>query len=124
MHTFTENDIFLAEEFIDQCIDKKVRFKVALSHSLLSWDQLSHKNIYNIVFNLTQVQLHVMIKYFPKFYPTMVSKYIKSFLSILHGAPRKNRSCLDAGEKLVFYRGKFVGSCMLFANHNKSYSGD
>lgn len=120
MHTFTEDDIDLADEFIDQCIGERARFKIALSHSAQSWSQLSCQAIYEIAFKLTQKQLYAMIKHFPEFYPVGVSKCIKSLLSALCNASKGARNCLNAHEKLAFYKGEFVGSCMLFANHEKT----
>lgn len=120
MHTFTEDDVSLADEFIDQCIEERVRFKLALSHSMQSWNQLPSQALYERAFNLAQKQLHILIKHFPEFYPVGVSKYIKSLLSVLCNASKDIRSCLDDHEKAAFYKGEFVGSCMLFANHKKT----
>lgn len=114
MYTFTEDDIELAEQLSDVCWSNDVRFKLAFSHTDASWSKLRSSELYGKVFKPMHAELEKTLDNFPRFRSLSIMKPLRSVVGHLLGGYQGSKCCwcIDYNEKLSFYNGKFVGSCM------------
>lgn len=113
MYTFTSSDISQASNFSETCWKNDTRFKIAFSHSASSWDALRADEIYKLVFDIVYCELAKTIERYPQFMSIAVMKPLRMVVGhMLKGSQSACRWCLDCNEKMAFYKGEFVGSCM------------
>ena len=115
MYTFTKSDIYKACEFSKICWNNNIKFKIAFSHSSSSWTDFKLDDLYNTVFNLIYEELVKTITEYPNFSSIAIMKPLRLVLGHLFNekhSDKKCRWCLDCNEKMSFFKGEFVGSCM------------
>jgi len=113
MYTFTPSDIVQATDFSETCWKNGTRFKIAFSHSASSWNAISADEIYKLVFSIVYSELDKTVERYPQFMSIAVMKPLRMVVGHMLKRPQTNcRWCLDCNEKMTFYRGEFVGSCM------------
>lgn len=113
MYTFTSSDIVQATDFSETCWKNGTRFKIAFSHSASSWNAISADEIYKLVFSIVYSELDKTVERYPQFMSIAVMKPLRMVVGHMLKGPQTNcRWCLDCNEKMTFYKGEFVGSCM------------
>lgn len=123
-YTFTEDDINLVPRLqsIARSFAIPMKYKIAFSHSRSSWTRINVVELRDLVFNAATSELELLLDEFPRPLGALMVKPLKRVVECCllqkDFKAKKRLCCLDQDDqdqhsKKVFYRGEFVGPCIL-----------
>ncbi len=123
-YTFTEDDIYLVSrlQIIARSFAAPMKYKIAFSHSRSSWTRTGAAELRDLIFNAATSELELLLDEFPRPLGVSMAKPLKRVVECCllekDHKTKKRFCCLDQDgkdlhSKKVFYRGEFVGPCIL-----------
>lgn len=113
-YTFDETNLNNVYDFIEICTNLNIKYKIAYSHNLISWQNTSDITLFNNLFQTYIYRInHFFINNFSKNHiclDTQLELLFKKILELYYSKNIKEHYCFNT--KQTFYNGKFIGHCI------------
>ena len=114
-YTFTQDDINMIDKYVSICRSNNIKFKLALSHSLRSWDKVSADYIYSVLYDFYKQQFDLWKLNWSIIPPEILVQPFNQIIELIANPKLIAGTCLSSNTD-VFYNGKFVGPCHLISS--------
>lgn len=117
-YTFSQLDISKINDFIDICKKLNVDYKISISHTTDSWNEISYEDLYKYVFNYFYNAIdNFYNKQYSFILPLPIKKEFTQAIDLIFNYKANIKTCLSQN-KYVFFHGLHVGPCIkMFHKH-------